>query len=83
MIYLVQFIVSFVSVLFKGLQTQNVIGGNYIGSFTLAILMRIATVVEIGLIMETGIYLSLAPICIGAALGIVSSIYIYRRFNDG
>ncbi len=83
MISLVQFFVMFVYVFLKGFQHQNVIGGNYKSAFVLSYLMAGFAVVEVTLVVQQG-WSSIFPMGTGAALGIVASMYIYRRFNkDG
>tara|TARA_R110002096_G_scaffold329541_1_gene523741 strand:+ start:387 stop:641 length:255 start_codon:yes stop_codon:yes gene_type:complete len=80
MIYLLQFTVSFISVFLKGFQHQNVIGGHYRAAFFVSYLMAGFEVLVITLIIQTG-YWAILTIGAGASLGIVSSMYIYRRFN--
>ena len=83
MIYLVQFSISFVFVFLKGMQTQNVIGGKYWSAFFVSYLMALLAVWDIQLIADRGAWASALPVGTGAALGIVLSMYLYRKFNNG
>lgn len=77
---LTQFIVMFVYVFLKGFQHQAVIGAKYATSFVLSYLMAACAVVEVTLTVQVG-YASILPMGTGAAFGIVTSIYIYRRLH--
>ncbi len=79
-VWLTQFVVMFVYVFLKGFQHQAVIGANYKTAFSLSYLMAACAVVEVTLTVQEG-YASILPMGTGAALGIVTSIYLYRRFN--
>ncbi len=83
MISLVQLLVMFLYVFLKGFQHQNVIGGNYKSAFVLSYLMAGFAVAEVTLTVQEG-WSSILPMGTGAALGIVASMYVYRRLNkDG
>ncbi len=70
----------FLYVFMKGWQHQNVIGGNYKSAFFLSYMMAGFGVVEVTLVVQEG-WSSILPMGTGAALGIVASMYLYRRFN--
>lgn len=78
----IQFFVSFAYVFMKGFQHQNVIGGNYKSAFWLCYLMAAMEVITVSLIVSQG-WWSAIIIGTGASLGIVASMYIYRRYNSG
>ena len=80
MIYIVQFLIMFVYVFLKGFQHQNVIGGKYVSAFILSYLMAGFEVACITFVVKQGWY-SVLPVGTGAALGIILSMYIYRRLN--
>ena len=80
MIAFVQFLIMFVYVFLKGFQHQNVIGGNYLSAFILSYMMAAGAVAEVTLTVQEG-WSSILPMGTGAALGIVASMYIYRRFH--
>jgi len=80
MIYLVQFLIMLVYVFLKGFQHQNVIGGKYLSAAILSYLMAGFEVACITFVVKQGWY-SVIPVGTGAALGIVLSMYMYRRFN--
>jgi hypothetical protein len=80
MIYLLQFLCSFVAVFLKGFQHQNVIGGKYKSAFIFSYLMAATNVIVIGLVVEGGL-MSIVPVGTGAAIGITLSMYMYRKIN--
>ena len=80
MILILQFIISFTAVFLKGFQHQNVIGGNYKSAFIVSYAMAVLDVAVVSFIVESG-WSSILPVGTGAALGIVLSMYIYRRIN--
>jgi len=77
-----QFLVSFVYVFMKGFQHQNVIGGNYKPAFILCYCMAALEVATVSLIVQQG-WSSAIVIGAGASIGIVSSMYLYRKWNHG
>lgn len=78
---IVQFTISFLAVFLKGFQHQNVIGGKYKAAFVLSYLMAILDVAVISLVVQSG-WLSILPVGTGAAIGITSSMYMYRFINN-
>lgn len=80
MLMVTQFILSFVAVFFKGMQSQNIIGGRYLAAFMNSYFIAGFDVIVITLTVEVG-YMSVFPIATGASLGVVSSIWVYRRIN--
>ena len=77
---IVQFTVSFLAVFLKGFQHQNVIGGKFKSAFFVSYVMAVFEVAVVTLMVANG-WMSVIPVGTGAALGIVSSMYIYRRFD--
>ena len=77
---IVQFTVSFLAVFLKGFQHQNVIGGKFKSAFFVSYVMAVFEVAVVTLMVANG-WTSVIPVGTGAALGIVSSMYIYRRFD--
>ncbi len=77
--YALGLFVSFISVFLKGFQHQNVIGGHYRWAFIVSYLMAIADVAIINFAVSKG-WLMAIPMGTGAALGIVTSMYLHRRF---
>lgn len=79
-IVLIQFFAAFGMVFFKGFQQQNVIGGKYGHAIYTSYLMAVFDVAVISTIMIAG-WSSIIPVGTGGALGIVSSMYCYRRMH--
>ncbi len=77
---LIQFLVSFAYVFMKGFQHQNVIGGNYKSAFWLCWGMSALEVATVSLIVSQGWWSALI-IGAGASIGIVTSMYTYRRMH--
>ena len=71
---------SFLAVFLKGFQHQNVIGGKFKSAFFVSYVMAVFEVAVVTLMVANG-WMSVIPVGTGAALGIVSSMYIYRRFD--
>lgn len=82
MIYFLQFLISFGAVFLKGFQHQNVIGGKYKSAFFFSYGMAVLDVAVVSFIVENG-WSSVMPVGTGAALGIVTSMLIYRKINKG
>lgn len=80
MLYIMQALLSFGAVFIKGFQQQNVIGGNYKAAFFISYLMAVFEVSVISLVVLSG-WSSIIPVGAGASLGIVSSMYFYRKLN--
>ena len=80
MIYLLQFLISFCAVFLKGFQHQNVIGGKFKSAFFVSYLMAVFEIAVVTFVVQQG-WASVVPVGTGAALGIVSSMYLYRRIN--
>lgn len=81
MILLLQCIVTFLAVFFKGIQQQNVIGGRYISAAVISWVMAVFDVAVVSLIVVSG-WISILPIGLGASAGIVFSMFIYRRYYN-
>lgn len=77
---LTQFSVSFAYVFLRGFQTQNVIGGKYLPAFIVCYMMAALEILTVTLIVKAG-WASFLPVGTGSALGIVTSMYFYKRFN--
>lgn len=80
MIMLMQFFVSLTAVFIKGFQHQNVIGGRYKTAFVFSYLMASLDVAVISLVVEAG-WSSVIPVGTGGAIGIVLSMFIYRKMG--
>lgn len=76
--FITQFIVAFVTIFLRGLQTHNVIRGEYKQAAATSIAMSICNVVTIGLIASNP-WDSLVPVAMGSVMGVLSSMYIKRR----
>ena len=72
------FLVTFVSIFMRGHQTQYVVQGKYLGAFLNSWLMAFANVAMISLVATSG-WDALLPAGLGSSLGIVSSMYIFRK----
>ena len=77
--YVTAFLISFISVFLKGFQHQNVIGGHYRWAFYLSYGMALADVAIINFAVAKGWLLAI-PMGTGAALGIVISMWLHRRY---
>lgn len=75
--FLTQFFIAFITIYLRGIQTQNVVNGDYRGAFITSLGMGISNVMFIGLIASDP-WASYIPASLGASLGIVSSMY-YKR----
>ena len=80
LVFIIQFGVSFGFIFLKGFQHQNVIGGKYVPAFFLSFVMAAFEVAVVTFVVKNG-WSSVIPVGSGAALGIVSSMYLYRKFN--
>ena len=79
-ILILQFVISFFAVFLKGFQHQHVIGGHYRMAFCTSYFMAVLDVAVVSFIVTSG-WLSVIPVGTGAALGITSSMYLYRTLN--
>ena len=77
---ILQFAVSFLAVFFKGFQQQNTVGGKYKTAFAISYIIAALEVSVITLITVNG-YSSILPVGSGGAIGVVLSMYIYRRID--
>jgi hypothetical protein len=77
--YFVGGLISFVSVFLKGFQHQNVIGGHFKWAFFISYAMALADVAIINFAVDRGWAMAL-PMGTGAALGIVTSMWLHRRY---
>lgn len=75
-----QGMVSFMAVFLKGFQHQNVIGGKYKAAFFVSYLMAAFEVAVVTFMVQNG-WSSVIPVGTGAALGIILSMWLYRKFN--
>jgi uncharacterized membrane protein len=67
-------------VFFKGIQQQNVIGGKYKHAFFTSYLMALFEVAVVSTVVVVG-WSSIVPIGTGGALGIITAMYIFRRYH--
>jgi hypothetical protein len=79
-ILIIQFFVSLTAVFLKGFQHQNVIGGKYKMAFIFSYMMAVLDVAVISLVVQSG-WSSVIPVGTGGAIGIVASMYLYRRID--
>lgn len=75
--FITQLAITLVTIFLRGIQTQNVVNGEYKQAAITSILMSIANVIFIGLIAIDPIR-SLVPTAIGSALGVTLSMK-YKR----
>lgn len=78
MLYLIMFFIAFVTVFTRGLQTQNVVGGQYLAAFLNSWIMSALQIGGTLFIVERG-WSMLLPLALGASIGVVCSMYYYRR----
>lgn len=78
--FIIQFCVAFFNVFVHGLQTQNVVRGDYKQAAATSLLMSIGQVATIGLVASDPIA-SFVPVAAGGCLGILSSMYIKRKHH--
>jgi hypothetical protein len=76
----IQFFVSLTAVFLKGFQHQNVIGGKYKMAAVFSYAMATLDVAVIALVVQSG-WSSIIPVGTGGAIGIVASMYLYRRIS--
>lgn len=75
--FITQFVIAFVNVYLKGIQTQNIVTGDYKSAFITSLGMGASNVLFIGLIASDP-WASYIPVSLGASLGVASSMY-YKR----
>lgn len=75
--FVTQFFVAYFNVLVRGLQTANVIHGDYKQAAATSILMSVGNVLTIGLI-ATNPWDSFIPVSLGSMLGVLSSMWLKR-----
>lgn len=73
--FFTQLFMSFISIFLRGLQTQNIVEGNYKMAVLTSVGMTIAQVAFIGLIAADP-WASLIPTAIGGSLGVSYSMYV-------
>ncbi len=78
--WLTMFAVNFIIVFLRAYQTQVVIGGGYLIAFLISNCMGAAMIVNTMFIIDVG-WDGLVPLSLGGSLGVVASMYIYRRNN--
>lgn len=76
-----QFVVSFVTIFLRGLQTQNIINGEYKWAAITSCLMSVCNVAFIGMVVVDP-WKSLVPSAIGGTLGVLLSMKLKRKRND-
>ena len=77
---LIQFFAAFGMVFCKGFQQQNVIGGKYGHAIYTSYLMAVFEVAVVSTSVVAG-WDSIIPVGTGGALGVISSMYFYRRIH--
>lgn len=78
--FITQFCIAFFNVLLHGLQTQNVVKGNYVHAGLTSLLMSVGQVATIGLVASNP-WDSLVPVSLGGCLGILSAMWIKRKHH--
>ena len=81
MISLAQFAATFTYVFIRGFQSQNVVGGKYHAAFWFSFMMVAAEVTSITLVVQVG-WWSILPMGLGAAAGVLLSMYLYRATDE-
>lgn len=76
-----QFIISFVTVFLKGIQTQTVVNGDFKLAFIISCVMSISTSLGVLILIDTGV-ISLIPISLGSSIGVILSMKVYRDYNS-
>lgn len=76
--FFTQFIINAVTIYLRGVQTQNVIHGNYLGATITSSGMAIASVGSIGLIAADP-WSSAIPVLLGGVVGVNSAMYYKRK----
>lgn len=79
--YWVQFLVSFGAVFLKGFQQQNVVAGHYKSAGVMSFMMAAFEVATIAFVIEGG-WASILPIGVGASIGIMLSMYLFRKIKE-
>jgi len=79
MIYLA--LASFLSVFCKGFQSQNIIGGKFKAAFVVSYIMAILDVLVIVEVSKNADMVSAIYVGLGASLGIVASMFAYRKIH--
>lgn len=75
---LTQLVVSFLTVFLRGVQTQNVVQGEYKAAALTSCLMTICNVAFIGLVVADP-WVSLPPSMLGSTAGVISAMWLKRR----
>ena len=78
-VWITSFASSFAMIFLKGFQYQNVIGGHYRAAFLISFAISVAEVCLIAVI-ATNLFVTLIPVSLGGAFGIVLSMYVHRKF---
>lgn len=71
-------LLGFVTAYIKGYQTQVIVSGSYLSAFCFSWCITIMSVATILLAVEHG-WGSIIPLGFGGALGVVLSMYMYRK----
>lgn len=79
MIYLLGGLTTFVTIFLRGFQHKNVIGNHYKLVFVTSYLIAVGDVLSVGWILKGGWGLMI-PCGTGAALGMVLSMWVHKRF---
>jgi len=76
--WLIAFLVSFVGVGLRGLQTHNIVDGNFKAAGITSVLMGTTNVAMIGLVAADPYYVAI-PVIVGSTLGVLTSMWWKRR----
>lgn len=79
MMYLIAGAASFCFVFLKGLQSQNVVHGNYMAAAITSMLTAVAEVAIVSSIATHG-WDTLLPVMIGGTSGVLSAMLFHRRY---
>lgn len=76
--FITQLTISFVTIYLRGVQTHNVVRGNYKGAAITSLGMSVANVSFIGLVASDP-YASFIPVALGGCAGVLSAMWYKRR----
>ena len=76
--FITQFLIAFVTIFLRGVQTHNVIAFNYKGATITSAAMSVANVAFVGLIAHDP-WGSLVPASIGSVLGVLCSMKFKQK----
>lgn len=78
--FITQFLVAYFNVLVRGLQTANVVHGQYKQAALMSLLMSVGQVATIGLVASNP-WDSIVPVSLGGMLGVLSSMWLKRKHH--